>query len=523
MRFDVSDVQVAPPPSRLPYTPQQLAVFAAVEAVDGGNLEVTAVAGSGKTTTLVGACERMKGTVAFCAFNKKIADEIGLRTRHLPNVKAGTFHSFGFGAWRKVTRAVQVQDRKLWEICEDEGVPDEMHQFCVRLVSIAKQQAFNVEQKATREDWEASADYFELWDLLEGGNGAVAVDHAMQVLQESVHRSGQGIDFDDMLYMPLLARAPIQQYDWVLVDEAQDTNATRRMLAARMLKPGGRLVMVGDPHQAIYGFTGADNDALARLSTQFSCRQLPLTYTFRCPKAVVAHAQQWVSHILCEDSAPEGVVRTIREKDFEKEWTGLRGTDAVLCRNVKPLVALAYRLIREGVGVRVEGRDIGKGLAALIRKFKTQSLDVLSTKLEAHRREETRRLMARGKDMQAAALEDKVETIFVLMEVLSADGDLDRGKTTLPAVPDPRVSHLLDMIERLFIDSVPGEPSRLVILSTVHKSKGREWDRVYLLGRNLYMPSKYAKQDWQKEQERNLMYVAVTRARRELVEVEVEA
>jgi len=58
-------------------------------------------------------------------------------------------------------------------------------------------------------------------------------------------------------------------------------------------------------------------------------------------------------------------------------------------------------------------------------------------------------------------------------------------------------------------------------LCTVHRSKGREWDRVFLVGRNQYMPSKYAKKEWEFKQEENLMYVAVTRAKKELVEVEV--
>jgi ATP-dependent exoDNAse (exonuclease V) beta subunit len=60
-----------------------------------------------------------------------------------------------------------------------------------------------------------------------------------------------------------------------------------------------------------------------------------------------------------------------------------------------------------------------------------------------------------------------------------------------------------------------------VTLSTIHKAKGREWPKVFLLGRNRYMPSKYATQDWQLDQEKNLIYVAVTRAQEELIEVRV--
>ena len=58
-----------------------------------------------------------------------------------------------------------------------------------------------------------------------------------------------------------------------------------------------------------------------------------------------------------------------------------------------------------------------------------------------------------------------------------------------------------------------------LVLSTVHRSKGREWTRVYALGRSKYMPSPYAKKPWQIEQESNLEYVLITRAMSELIDV----
>ena len=73
----------------------------------------------------------------------------------------------------------------------------------------------------------------------------------------------------------------------------------------------------------------------------------------------------------------------------------------------------------------------------------------------------------------------------------------------------------------MFGDTPDGSQSPVLTLSTVHKSKGREWDRVFILGRSKYMPSPYAKQEWQQAQETNLEYVAITRAMRELIDVEM--
>src|SRR6202035_4049275 len=105
---------------------------------------------------------------------------------------------------------------------------------------------------------------------------------------------------------------------------------------------------------------------------------------------------------------------------------------------------------------------------------------------------------------QAEALADRVDTIFALMQ----------GCETIDA--------LKARINAMFVDS-DNEPRPTLTLSTVHKAKGREWTRVYVLGMHQYMPSKWARQQWQKQQETNLIYVALTRAMSELIVVDVAA
>jgi DNA helicase-2/ATP-dependent DNA helicase PcrA len=73
------------------------------------------------------------------------------------------------------------------------------------------------------------------------------------------------------------------------------------------------------------------------------------------------------------------------------------------------------------------------------------------------------------------------------------------------------VELVCEEIDKIFGDNVGKE---CVLLSTIHKSKGREWDKVLWLQTG---PSPWAKQDWEIEQEVNLCYVATTRAKKELV------
>lgn len=514
-----------PMPVEFQASPQQQNFFDFV--TDGqGNATLIAVAGSGKTETLARAAKLMNGYVNIAAYNKKAADELNERLKRVGagrNVRAGTFHSFGFNAWRRLYPAVVVDERKLFKICSQGSGPElakggqaplvneDMQPFVCKTVAMAKQRAFGVvEQLGDMVAWRAMVEHFGLDESLPDAPDDLTrermldtgVEMALLVLKLSIAQDREVIDYDDMIFAPLYHEARLWQNDWVLVDEAQDTNPARRALAKKMLKPGGRFVAVGDPHQAIYGFTGADNDALQILATEFHCQSLLLTVSFRCPQLVVDRARYFVSHIEANPNAPRGFWGEVNAADFAKLTPA--PIDAVLCRYTKPLVALAYQYIRRGVGCHVEGKDIGRGLMALVSKWSASSCEALYEKLQAYRRREVERAMAAGEEQKAEAVADKVESLLVIMD----------------ALPDEAtIADLRTAISRLFDDTPEGTPARNLTLSTIHRSKGREWDRVYWYGGNVYQPSAYARQQWQQEQELNLQYVAATRAKRELVEV----
>lgn len=482
-------------------SPQQQNVFDWVQTPRGGNAVIEAVAGAGKTTTLVELCHLLA-----------------------MNVSSATFHSIGLRAWQTVARP-QVKGEKIEDLMEEEDVPRHLRAFVGKLVSLAKQRGIGTSltlgSTQDNNDWMEIIEHFDLEEILpQFSTVAEGIETARRILEESINQAEEVIDFEDMIYMPLQAQVNVPQFDWVLVDELQDTNPTRRELARRMLSPSGRFVGVGDPHQAIYGFTGADNDAMEIVVQQFQCIRLPLTVTYRCPKAVVRHAQQWVSHIQAHESAPEGVVRSITLKEFNKlldDSSGqnrirlsdlpsfIKTEDAILCRNTRPLIETAFDMIRRRIPCHVEGRDIGQGLISLVKKWKTvRTVYQLRDKLEEYLDAETRKFLKRGRRDKVASLEDKVGTLMVFMQSLHDDDSTYK---------------LIESINSLFKDTETGKKAATVTLSTVHKSKGREWPRVYLLGRNVFMPSGYAKQDWELEQEDNLIYVAVTRAMQELIEV----
>lgn len=291
-----------------------------------GSCILIARAGTGKTHTLVqGAVrtivENHRGkTAVLMAFNKSAATEFQQRINALmqetgnarfQEIETGTVHSLGFKAIRASQRFTKVDGYKTSNICRDlfgdannRGYYRLLPQV-TKLVSIAKQTALSPDDLLN--EGEALIEHF---DIDANGDTEEVIENAAEVLRKS-NAIRDIIDFDDMIYFPVFFNLRVEQFDFVLIDEAQDTNEVRRLLAFKMMKPNGRLIAVGDDKQAIYGFTGANSNSLDLIREALNAITLPLTVTYRCPKAVVKEANRIVSDFIAHETAPEGIVRTI--------------------------------------------------------------------------------------------------------------------------------------------------------------------------------------------------------------------
>ena len=243
-------------------------------------------------------------------------------------------------------------------------------------------------------------------------------------------------------------------------------------------------------HNSIYGFRGADSESLDAIAREFKATSFPLSVTYRCPTSVVELARAYVPHLTPRDEAPAGEIKVNARLDAI-DW---RPSDLVVCRNNAPLVTLAYQLLRRRVACKVLGRDIGAGVKALVKKLRARDLKDLLARADAHFAEQSAKLRAGGKEDQVEALEDRVETLKAFALEARSLADVERA------------------IDDLFADDV----ASMTTLSTIHKAKGAEAPRVVILDPRR-MPSKAARVDWEIQQERNLVYVAYTRAREELV------
>ena len=249
--------------------------------------------------------------------------------------------------------------------------------------------------------------------------------------------------------------------------------------------------------QSVYGFTGASTDAMKLIKQEFSCIDLPLTVSYRCSKAVIERAQTLVPYIEAAPGAKQG---SVSELPLVDTLAMLSDKDAILCRNTAPLLELAFQIIAQGRGCFVAGRDIGRGLIGLIEKQKAKGIERLLEKLAAYQEREVAKFTAKGEEHKAESLSDRIDCIRIVIK------HLPETSRTIPA--------LVAKIESMFSDN-----GNNLTLSTMHKSKGREWNNVAIYRPEL-CPSRWARQEWQQEQERNLLYVAWTRAKVNLIEIE---
>lgn len=462
----------------------QLAVFENV-ATGTGHTVVKAVAGSGKTTTIVEALSHIPAgcRTLFVAFNKSIAEE--LKKRAPRGVEVSTLHSYGLKVITRslgrlridgnrvddMVRAMHGNDSKTWDMRRD----------LAKTVSLAKGQLASDEA-----DIDAIIDAFGI-ESARNGSRAAFIQDVLKLLLQCTEVSVDGrIDFDDMIWLPVVLELSQPKFDRVFIDETQDLNRAQIEMALRAVTANGRICAVGDPKQAIYGFRGADAASMENIVTRLKATVLPLSVCYRCCKAVVEEAQTVVPEIEYAPGAENGSVTPVTVKEMKR---GARPGDFILSRTNAPLISLCMYFLKEGKPASIQGRDVGASLAAFVKKSKAPSVEMLRDYVEAWRNTECARLAAKHRDTQA--VEDRAECILALSEDAAS------------------VADVLSSIESLFADK---DSSQRIVLSSTHKAKGLERERVWLLD------STYRRRP--EIDETFLYYVAVTRAQKTLFIVE---
>jgi superfamily I DNA/RNA helicase len=466
------------------YSSEQQAIFTHF-ATGTGNLVIEAFAGTGKTTTIKEAFDHApERQILYAVFNKKNQREAQEKITD-PRVDVRTLHSLGFAyikrRWKDTKPDDEVEHDRIHSILRKSGLHEnhELLASSIKLVGFLKNTMINPTEAEARD---IAQERDCLLDDTQTNDRIIRT--ALEALTLAKTRDAQGrISFDDMVWLPVAMDWVYNCYDMVTVDEAQDMNMPQLVMARK--STNGRIIVVGDSRQAIYGFRGAVQDAMNMMRITLRAKTLSLTTTYRCPKAVVRIAQEIVPAYQSAATAPEGEV--LHKGDILLSATV---GDAILSRMNAPLTPLALSLIRKGIAARIEGRDIAIQLLAMVRTLRAGSVPDFLKKVEAWLSKQIERLQ------RTKTPEKKIEQARDIAETLKALAQDTKG------MPDVETR-----INSMFQDT-DATSKPCVILSSVHKAKGLEWNRVWLLTET-FRKGKGVEED-------NIWYVAVTRAKQSL-------
>ena len=374
------------------------------------------------------------------------------------------------------------------------------------------------------------------------------------------------IDYVDMIYFPLYYNmyTPFSlrdNLDYVMIDESQDLSILQQMFVKKLNNGRTRFIFVGDEKQAIYGFAGADTQSINNIKKNFVLTELPLNICYRCPEKVIKVSKSLVPEIEWNKNREDtGKVDYV---DRDKFYEMLESGDMILARKNKDLVKIYRHLVLDlKKSIKFKNRELVNQIVSqmktvikeYVRRYNKREniekrlykqLKQVGISLNKKKRnEEQQKFVA---EAARKLLDDEAQVNKVITKQnYSVDYLRDcmleyKTKGSYDYDNGEQMREYFDIINS-FIDEFKKDCNAYTvktfitylekflsgrldddspILSTIHMMKGSEADRIFIYDYP-YFPYKMGggKEDME-QQEANLQYVAMTRAKKELYLVDI--
>lgn len=488
----------------------QIKIFQCIE-YGVGNMVINASAGSSKTTSIVNGINYIpkEKRVLFVAFNKDIASKIKTLVER-ENTNVHTFHSLG--------RSILIENNI---ITEDTPINEYKYNTYIKenIETLSKEG----ELRSLKNNYNTYisnitklCEYCRYFHYMQKNKikklakfyGITIIRDEIDVVIEVLKwgtKCQDEIDYTDMIWLPVQLNLTTKNklYDFIFVDEAQDTSIVEQELVFKTFKRGARFCIIGDTKQSINIWCGATEEAIDVFLKQPNTQTFNLPISYRCPRKIVDFVQQFTDNIISAPNAIEG------EINYEVSPNYAQAGDMILCRNTAPLIKLHLLYLRNNKKSFIRGfENIKTEYLSLIQNSNSKFIDknILTTD---------------------GLIPTLYKQLFQQMEYLKKDFSLSEEEL----VVHPKILEMYDNIQGIIslsdsintteelIDKIntvfSGNELNAIQLSTIHKAKGLEADNVFILCPSL-LPNPYAKLDWEKRTEINLQYVAYTRAKKTL-------
>jgi len=497
---------------------------------DNRNAVISAVAGSGKTTTLLKTLELIpdQKKVLFLAFNKSIANELKNRIGVKSNIKVSTVHALGYSTIMRNGDSPVIENNKYEKIYNEIFISKVRNKGTTLIIennfkkdTIKLIDGFfkSIDVKQDIRWGDIKQNVIKLCDLGRMYNVDVTdkklglkqikevSEHYHIPIENNEHELAYNlikiggevktkIDFTDMIYLPLKNNYEFEKFDFVYIDECQDINTCQREIMLKSIKPqNGRFIAVGDKNQSIYSFAGSDVESYEKLCSIENTIQLPLSYTYRCGKKIVDFVKEYNSEIIAFEKNVDGEVLDTFS------YRNLKDGDMVLCRHSFPVVSLCVKLLSMNRNAHVIGIDTGNFIIKTINDCRKEDTEFTMSNVINDLKKNLNKIIDKIVTTHMIERSDALNepSVFMYDETIKIIESLTKENDTPETV--------IDRVKKIFKET----KNKGICLTTIHKSKGLEADRVFILHPEL-MPSTQAITETEKQQENNLIYVAYTRA-----------
>lgn len=315
------------------------------------------------------------------------------------------------------------------------------------------------------------------------------------------------IDYTGMIEQALKVAEPT--FDVIFFDEAQDSNNLFFELIMSLLKPGGRLIAVGDSKQNIMGWAGSFLTGLDTVIERTNALELPLDVSFRCPKSHIELTNEvFPNQTQPAPWAEEGIVQDLSLNEAYTKVADIynRGENVVvMCRFNAPAITFAMKMLADyRIPAVVKGRDFCTSIQNLVKKIagKRTKFGDFPTAVSRWYNKEFAILAAKNAgDTAFTSLADKRASINALYSGTAAN-DLEG---------------FIAEIDSLFSDA-----DDRVVCSSIHKMKGGESDNILILEYSVLPYYREGMTEGQIHGEKCVYYVVVTRSKKYLGRVASE-
>lgn len=466
-----------------------------------GNIKINAVAGSGKTTTIIeyAKAQPKECKILYLAFNKSVKIEAikKFSTKGLNNVKVETAHSLAYGQIVfKSNYKVRAQGYKTHEIAELLGiqgneekhseyiVANHINKFITYFCNSDKQRVQDLNYLDVVSDSKARTFVTTFYSYIE---------KQTRLLLSKMDKAEIEITHDFYLKKFQLSN-PKLSYDYILFDEAQD--ASPAMLDV-FLKQRATKVIVGDTHQQIYGWRFAVNSL-----EKADFKTYHLSTSFRFSQVIANLAMEilkWKKHI-DDNESQFSIIGKGTESKFKSKGVIARTNLGLLLKAIEYVVEnkKVKKIYFEGNINSYTYAEDGASLYDVLNLYNGKHRLIRDTLIKGMKNlNELEDYIEKTEDVQLA----------MLVEIVKKYGN---------KIPD-----IIKSIKEKHIDNDEKENAEMVF-STVHRCKGMEYDAIQLADDFITEEKlekikndlkgddlNYAKYN----EEINLLYVAITRTK----------